>query len=363
MARIELINLEKAFGEHHAVHALNLEIADGELLVLLGPSGCGKSTTMNMIAGLLPPTSGSIQFDDREVSQDSPLQRNVAMVFQSSLLYPHLTARQNIYMSLKRSGLSKADINRRIQDAAATVDVTHLLDKMPNQLSGGERQRVATAKAIVRQPACFLLDEPLAALDAALRMTLRSELVNLQKRLKTTMIFVTHDQVEAMTMGDRIGVMRNGGLEQIGTPNDIYNKPESLFVASFVGSPPMNFFVGDVESIDGRPTFVNTFARLPLAEAYGKLEPRRGVTLAVRPQYMRIVSESGPGTVPLTVYALEHLGNESVVIADAPDGSKIRAVVAAGFEATIGEVINASFDPASAGLFDSKTERPVPHQP
>ena len=235
------------------------------------------------------------------------------------------------------------------------------LNKTQEEISTGKR--VATAKAIVRQPACFLLDEPLAALDAALRMTLRSELVNLQKRLKTTMIFVTHDQVEAMTMGDRIGVMRNGGLEQIGTPNDIYNKPESLFVASFVGSPPMNFFVGDVESIDGRPTFVNTFARLPLAEAYGKLEPRRGVTLAVRPQYMRIVSEPGPGTVPLTVYALEHLGNESVVIADAPDGSKIRAVVAAGFEATIGEVINASFDPASAGLFDSKTERPVPHQP
>ncbi len=310
MARIELVNVEKVFGEQHAVHALNMQIADGELVVLLGPSGCGKSTTMNMIAGLLPATSGSILFDGRDVTDESPHQRNVAMVFQSSLLYPHMTARQNIYMSLKRSGLSKTEIEQRIKDAAVTVDVDHLLEKMPSQLSGGERQRVATAKAIVRQPACFLLDEPLAALDAALRMTLRSELVNLQKRLKTTMIFVTHDQVEAMTMGDRIGVMRNGGLEQIGTPNDIYNKPESLFVAGFVGSPPMNFLRGDVETVDGRPTFVNGFARIKLGPAYGELQPRRGVTMAVRPQFMRIESGEGPGTIPLTVYALEHLGNE-----------------------------------------------------
>ncbi|MEQ8698759.1 MAG: ABC transporter ATP-binding protein [Bauldia litoralis] len=359
MARIELINLEKVFGEQHAVRALDLEIADGELLVLLGPSGCGKSTTMNMIAGLLPPTSGSIVFGDREVTDESPYQRNVAMVFQSSLLYPHLTARQNIQMSLKRSGLSKSDVSQRVTEAATTVDVAHLLDKMPGQLSGGERQRVATAKAIVRQPACFLLDEPLAALDAALRMTLRSELVNLQKRLNTTMVFVTHDQVEAMTMGDRIGVMRNGGLEQIGTPNDIYNNPESLFVAGFVGSPPMNFFAGDIETIDGQPTFVNAFARFRLADAYGQLAPRSGVTLTVRPQFMRIVSEAGEGTVPLTVYAIEHLGNESVLIADAPDGSKVRAVVAAGFEAKIGQALHASFDPSNAGLFDTKTERRV----
>jgi ABC-type sugar transport system ATPase subunit len=187
-----------------------MTIADGELLALLGPSGCGKSTTMDMIAGPETPTSGSIHFDGVDVVDRSPHERNIAMVFQSSLLYPQLTARQNIYMSLKRSGLSRQETERRIAHAAETVDVTRLLDKLPSQLSGGERQRVATAKAIVREPAGFLLDEPLSALDAALRLSLRAGLVNLQKRIRTTMVFVTHDQVEAMTMGDRIGVMRDG---------------------------------------------------------------------------------------------------------------------------------------------------------
>jgi len=358
MARIELRNIQKVFGDQGAVRNLDMDIADGELLVLLGPSGCGKSTTMNMIAGLMPPTSGKILFNGQDVTDHSPHQRSIAMVFQSSLLYPHMTARQNIYMSLKRSGLSKSEIEARIKEAAATVDVTRLLDKMPSQLSGGERQRVATAKAIVRQPACFLLDEPLAALDAALRLTLRSELVNLQKRLKTTMIFVTHDQVEAMTMGDRIGVMRNGGLEQIGTPNEIYNKPESLFVAGFVGSPPMNFLQGEVENQGGQASFASRYVKVPLAGEFAAMAPRKNVTLAVRPQFMRI-GTAGVDAIPLTVYAVEHLGNESVLIAEAPDKSKLRAVVPAGFEAKIGETLHTTFDAANARLFDRETERPV----
>ena len=352
MARIVLRDIRKVFGEQHAVENLNMEIEDGELLVLLGPSGCGKSTTMNMIAGLLPPTSGAILFDGKDVTPSSPHERNIAMVFQSSLLYPHMTARQNIFMSLKRSGLPKAEIERRINAAAATVDVVRLLGKFPGQLSGGERQRVATAKAIVRQPACFLLDEPLAALDAALRLTLRSELVNLQKRLQTTMIFVTHDQVEAMTMGDRIGVMRNGRLEQIGTPNEIYNHPASLFVAGFVGSPPMNFLTGQVQ--DG--TFANAFVKLPVAPGAAGAPSAKAVTLAIRPQKMRL-GEAGPDALPLVVYALEHLGNESIVIADAPDKTKIRAVVPAGFEARIGEVLHGRFDTAQARFYDRETER------
>ena len=353
MAHIVLRDIKKTFGEHNAVRDLDMDIADGELLVLLGPSGCGKSTTMNMIAGLLAPTSGAILFDGKDVTAASPHERNIAMVFQSSLLYPHMSARQNIFMSLKRSGLAKAEIEKRIADAAATVDVVRLLDKMPSQLSGGERQRVATAKAIVRQPTCFLLDEPLAALDAALRLTLRSELVNLQKRLKTTMIFVTHDQVEAMTMGDRIGVMRDGRLEQIGPPNEIYNRPESLFVAGFVGSPPMNFLDGEIVAADGGAAFVNGFVKLPLPAA---APARRRIVLAVRPQHMRL-GEAGPDAIPLTVFALEHLGNESIVIADAPDKTKIRAVVPAGFEAKIGEVLHARFNAAQARLYDRETER------
>ncbi len=358
MAHIVLRDIKKTFGDHHAVRDLDMNIADGELLVLLGPSGCGKSTTMNMIAGLSEPTSGAILFDGRDVTKASPHERNIAMVFQSSLLYPHMTARQNIFMSLKKSGLPRAEIEKRIADAAATVDVARLLDKMPAQLSGGERQRVATAKAIVRQPTCFLLDEPLAALDAALRLTLRSELVNLQKRLRTTMIFVTHDQVEAMTIGDRIGVMRKGRLEQIGTPNEIYNRPESLFVAGFVGSPPMNFLEGEVIAGDAGATFVNAYVRVPLAGAPESIDGKRRIVLAIRPQRMRL-GEPGPDAIPLVVFALEHLGNESIVIADAPDKTKIRVVVPAGFEAQIGEVLHARADAAHARLFDRETERPI----
>jgi len=267
MARIRLQGIEKKFGGFTAIDHVDMEIPNGELLVLLGPSGCGKSTTLNIIAGLTEPSAGKVLFGEEDVTGLSPHQRNIAMVFQSSLLYPHLTARQNIFMSLKRSEPSRAEIERRIAEVAAIVDIERLLDKLPSQLSGGERQRVATAKAIIRQPTAFLLDEPLGALDAAMRLTLRSELVNLQKRLKTTMVFVTHDQTEAMTMGDRIAVMRNGRVEQIGTPDEIYNRPATLFVAGFVGAPPMNFFQGEIDGGGGTPTFVAGPMRVPLATA------------------------------------------------------------------------------------------------
>ncbi len=356
MARIELRNIVKTYAQHHAVQNLDMTIEDGELLVLLGPSGCGKSTTMNMIAGLTSPTSGKILFNGVDVTPHSPHERNIAMVFQSSLLYPHLTARQNIFMSLKRSGLSKAEIEQRIARAAETVDVTRLLDKMPSQLSGGERQRVATAKAIVREPAGFLLDEPLSALDASLRLSLRAELVNLQKRIRTTMIFVTHDQIEAMTMGDRIGVMRAGQLEQIGTPTEIYNRPQTLFVAGFVGAPPMNFLRGAVESAEGKLWFVHPSVRVALDPAAAAAAVGKPVILAIRPHLMRL-SEPGPSALPLTVYAIEQLGNEAIVICNGPDGDKLRAIVPAGFTAPIGARLDAGFDGAAARLFDPVTER------
>lgn len=358
MARIELRNIVKTYGSHHAVRNLDMTIEDGELLVLLGPSGCGKSTTMNMIAGLTNPSSGQILFDGEDVTRRSPHERNIAMVFQSSLLYPHLTARQNIYMSLKRSGLPKSEIDTRIAHAAETVDVTRLLDKLPSQLSGGERQRVATAKAIVREPAGFLLDEPLSALDASLRLSLRAELVNLQKRIRTTMIFVTHDQVEAMTMGDRIGVMRGGRLEQIGRPTDIYNKPETLFVAGFVGTPPMNFLMGALEHADGKLWFVNPTLRIEITGPFASAAPASQVVLGIRPHLMRL-SEAGPSCLPLTVYAIEQLGNEAIVICDGPAGERIRVVVHAGFTAPIGARLDATFDGASARIYDPVTERIV----
>ncbi|MGH1479233.1 MAG: ABC transporter ATP-binding protein [Geminicoccales bacterium] len=350
MAKIDLEQLQKNFGKHTAIQGLDLTIDDGELLVLLGPSGCGKTTTLNCIAGLETPSSGRILFDGEVVTAAPPHQRNIAMVFQSSLLYPHMTARQNIAASLAKQGLDKRAIKARVEEAAATVDVTSLLDKLPSQLSGGERQRVATAKAIVRQPRAFLLDEPLAALDAALRLTLRSELVNLQKRLATTMVFVTHDQVEAMTMGDRIAVMNNGRLEQIGTPDEIYNHPATLFVASFVGSPPMNL-IAPRDAVPTRDT-----ADLPdssLAAWYNLASAENGaaVTLGVRPQHLRVSPEPNGG-LPATVFALEHLGRESVLILEDEQQNKLRALVEPNFRARVGDRMFASPDPKHCLLFD-----------
>ena len=329
MSRIQLDRLHKSFQRHVAVRDLDLTIENGELLVLLGPSGCGKTTTLNCIAGLEMPSSGRVLFDGEDVTTDSPHQRNIAMVFQSSLLYPHMSARQNIRMSLAKQKLDRQEADRRVTEAASILGIEALLDKLPSQLSGGERQRVATAKAIVRQPRAFLLDEPLAALDAALRLTLRAELVNLQKRLGTTMIVVTHDQVEAMTMGDRIAVMKEGRLEQIGTPDEIYNRPATLFVAGFVGSPPMNLIEGEIARQDGRARFSSGDFAFEPNRAAGAAGP---VTLGVRPQHLRVHTGPADGAMPVTVFAVEHLGRESVVIledgrpkqAARPGGARVR---------------------------------------
>ncbi|MEZ5667354.1 MAG: ABC transporter ATP-binding protein [Alphaproteobacteria bacterium] len=362
MASITLEKLTKQFGAQTAVDSLDMAIADGELLVLLGPSGCGKTTTMNCIAGLERPTGGVVRFDGNDMTGEPPHGRNVAMVFQSSMLYPHLSARENIAMSLKRSGLPAAQIRDRVMAAAATVHVAHLLDKLPSHLSGGERQRVATAKAIVRQPAVFLLDEPLAALDAALRLELRAELVNLQKRLSTTMVFVTHDQTEAMTMGDRIAVMNLGRLQQIGSPDEIYNAPRNMFVAGFIGSPPMNFLNGTVEPRDGKPVFVSDGFAAPLPARLGassSLRPGNAYALGVRPQHMTVAGAT-PGTLAGAVFALEHLGKESILIAEHREGERLRAIVAPEFRARIGDRIALEPDLERAFLFDlGVAERPA----
>ncbi|HTI00335.1 MAG TPA: ABC transporter ATP-binding protein [Acidisoma sp.] len=342
MAKIELRQIRKTYDRYVAVESLDLEIIDGEFLVMLGPSGCGKTTTLNMIAGLDYPSQGQILFDGRDVTAEPPHGRNVAMVFQSSLLYPHLTVRRNIEASLRHTNLSKAERAQRIADAARMLELDAMLDKLPSQMSGGQRQRAATAKAIVREPACFLLDEPLSALDAALRLSLRSELVNLQKRLGTTAVFVTHDQVEAMTMGDRIAVMSRGNLEQIGTPDEIYNQPASLFVATFLGSPPMNIIAGEVE------TGMFNAGRVAIDLA-GRALPNGPASLGVRPQHVTVTPADAPGAIPVTVYALEHLGRESVIIADDGTGNKLRALVDPGFHARIGDRLG--IIPSAASCF------------
>ena len=351
MSRIQIDRLHKTFQRHVAVRDLDLTIENGELLVLLGPSGCGKTTTLNCIAGLEAPTSGRVLFDGEDVTAASPHQRNIAMVFQSSLLYPHMTARQNIRTSLAKQKLGRGETDRRIAEASSILGIEEQLDKLPSQLSGGERQRVATAKAIVRQPTAFLLDEPLAALDAALRLTLRAELVNLQKRLGTTMIVVTHDQVEAMTMGDRIAVMNEGRLEQIGTPDEIYNRPATLFVAGFVGSPPMNLIAGEIAAEEGRTPFVAEGLRIRAGRTRsapsGQQPWGSGRSICTCPQPMPTEA-----AIPVTVFAVEHLGRESVVILEDDESNKLHALVEPGFAGRVGDRLHAAPDPAHCLLFD-----------
>jgi ABC-type sugar transport system ATPase subunit len=348
MAHISLEVVSKSFGGVAAVKALDLEIMDGEFLAVLGPSGCGKTTTLNMMAGLDAPTSGRILFDGRDVTHDSPHARNIAMVFQSSLLYPNMTVRRNIEASLRHSDIDAAEKSARVTEAIRLLELEPIVDKLPGQISGGQRQRAATAKAIVRHPAVFLFDEPLSALDAALRLTLRSELVNLQKRLGTTAVFVTHDQVEAMTMGDRIAVMANGRLEQIGTPDEIYNRPSSLFVAGFVGTPPMNLIAGEL--IEGAFRYGALNTPLPLADA-GK------ATLGIRPQHIAVAAPDEPGVLPATIFAVEHLGRESVVIVEDENRLKLRALVDPGFRGRVGDRLGLRIDVDHVHLFSAEGSR------
>jgi len=341
MAKIELINLNKQFGDKFAVKDQNLIVNQGEFLILLGPSGCGKTTTLNCIAGLEIPTSGQILFNNNDVTNNPPHSRNVAMVFQSALLYPHLNCKQNILMSLKKTELTDKEKEERISNSVSILNIQELMTKKPHQLSGGERQRVATAKAIVRQPDVFLLDEPMAALDAALRQTLRSELVNLQKKLNTTTIFVTHDQVEAMTMGDRIAVMNNGKVEQIGTPIEIYNQPKTKFVAGFVGSPPMNFLNGTFIHQDNKNLFEINDTK-DLIEINSDLKNISTFkTLAFRPQHLAITNESD-FDLKLKIFGIENLGKELIIICEY-NNSKIR-IITEKTNYKINDIINVKID-------------------
>jgi multiple sugar transport system ATP-binding protein len=258
MAEIVLDGVTKVFDDgYEAVKDLNLDIADGELVILVGPSGCGKSTALRMIAGLEDISSGELKIDDEVVNDRSPKDRDIAMVFQNYALYPHMTVRENMGFALSLAGVDKAEIDRKVEEAAATLDLTKHLDRKPANLSGGQRQRVAMGRAIVRDPKVFLMDEPLSNLDAKLRVQMRTEVARLQSDLETTMIYVTHDQTEAMTLGDRVAVMRAGVLQQVGSPEELYTKPRNLFVAGFIGSPAMNFMPAEV---------VDSKIRLPLGE-------------------------------------------------------------------------------------------------
>ena len=309
---IEFRNVTKQFGGSFVVENLSLEIHDGEFVVLLGPSGCGKTTSLRMLAGLENATSGDIFIDGERVNDVPTQHRDVAMVFQSYALYPHMTIAENIGYPLRVRRIEKTERAARVNRVAAMLEIESLLDRKPRQLSGGERQRVALARAIVREPRAYLMDEPLSNLDARLRVQMRGELKRLQHQLGTTTIYVTHDQAEAMTLAARVAVMRKGRLQQFDTPMNIYNHPANRFVAEFVGSPSMNFVEGSVDA-DSR-TFVSDSLRVSLKAAQvSKLSGQSRLTMGIRPEHIQVLSEPHDGAIPASVYVTELMGNETFV--------------------------------------------------
>jgi multiple sugar transport system ATP-binding protein len=332
MARVVIRNLNKMYNEVHAVKGVNLEIRDREFVVLVGPSGCGKTTTLRMVAGLESITSGDILIGDKVVNTLPPMDRDIAMVFQNYALYPHMSVRDNMAFGLKMRKFARADIDRRVREAAEILGIENLLQRKPRQLSGGQRQRVALGRAIVRHPQVFLFDEPLSNLDAKLRVQMRVELKKIHSRLGTTAIYVTHDQVEAMTLGDRVVVMKDGLVQQVGEPLDLYNAPANRFVAGFLGSPAMNFATVALIEDGGTVHAVGDGMRLELPSTdAARLKPHIGqkVTLGIRPEDLR-VSSSGEAENGLSfgavVEVIERLGSEILLDVKVGSGTMVAAV-------------------------------------
>jgi multiple sugar transport system ATP-binding protein len=347
MAAVRFDNVIKRYGPVSVIEDLSLEIHDHEFMVLVGPSGCGKSTALRMIAGLEEITAGTISIGDRVVNELQPKDRDTAMVFQTYALYPHMNVRENMAFGLKMRKTPKDEISRRVNDAATILGITPLLDRKPKQLSGGQRQRVALGRAIVRQPAVFLFDEPLSNLDAKLRVQMRAEITKLQQRLETTAVYVTHDQVEAMTMGHRIAVMNAGRIEQVGTPLEVYDRPASVFVAQFIGTPPMNFFPAKVH--DGRLE-AESFS-VPLGRQIGSTE----VLVGIRPESFR----GSAAQIPAKVELVEMVGHEAVVHLRAGEIPLI-ATYEAHQAPKLGETTTLGVDVTRMHLFDRATEKRIP---
>jgi multiple sugar transport system ATP-binding protein len=311
MASVSFRNIEKSFGRFKIIHGISFDIEDGEFVVLVGPSGCGKSTLLRMLAGLEPISGGEIDIDKRVVNELDSKDRDIAMVFQSYALYPHMTVRDNMGFSMKLRKADEGVTSQRVNDAARILNLTQLLDRYPRELSGGQRQRVAMGRAIVRDPKVFLFDEPLSNLDAKLRVAMRAEIKALHQRLKTTTVYVTHDQIEAMTMADRIVVMQDGLVEQIGTPLDLFDRPGNLFVAQFIGSPAMNVLPGTLRMRDGR-TWVEAQGQAWPTIAQPQGHDGQQVQYGVRPTDLRI-STDGSG-IPATVVVVEPTGAETELL-------------------------------------------------
>ncbi len=347
MAGVTLTNLSKAFGATEVLRDINLVIEDGEFCVFVGPSGCGKSTLLRMIAGLEEISGGDLSIGGVRVNDASPRERGIAMVFQSYALYPHRTVRGNMEFGLRLSRMARDEIDQRITRAARMLQIEGLLDRRPSQLSGGQRQRVAIGRAIVREPEVFLFDEPLSNLDAALRVDTRREIADLHRQLGTTMIYVTHDQVEAMTLADKIVVLNGGGVQQTGRPLDLYNSPANVFVAGFIGSPRMNLIP---VTVSGRTLDAGALGRFGLPADLGS----GAMTLGLRPENLVL---HAPGGAPATVTLVEHLGNEVLAELRLTNGPNLVMKQTAALAVTTGEAVTVAPGPDLVHLFDAAGAR------
>jgi multiple sugar transport system ATP-binding protein len=348
MAAVEISNVRKAFGSTQVIHDVSIDIEDGEFVILVGPSGCGKSTLLRMIAGLENVSGGEIRIGTRVVNDVPPKERDIAMVFQNYALYPHMTVAENMGFSLRLRKAPKTEIDARVNRAAQILGLSQLLDRYPRQLSGGQRQRVAMGRAIVRDPQVFLFDEPLSNLDAKLRVQMRTEIKELHQRLRTTTVYVTHDQIEAMTMADKIVVMHDGNVEQIGAPLDLYDRPENLFVAGFIGSPAMNMLHGRIE---GGGFVTDEGVRFPLAAGPAGSDGRRAI-YGIRPEHFRL----DPDGIETKVSVVEPTGSETLVFAQA-GGREVTCLFRERIQARCGDALRISPDPALVHLFDEGTGR------
>ena len=350
MASVAIRDVRKAYGATQVIHGVNVEIKDGEFVILVGPSGCGKSTLLRMIAGLENISGGEIRIGERVVNDVPPKERDIAMVFQNYALYPHMTVYDNMGFSLKLRSAPKDEIRQRVEKAAGILNLMPLLERYPRQLSGGQRQRVAMGRAIVRNPQVFLFDEPLSNLDAKLRVAMRAEIKELHQRLKTTTVYVTHDQIEAMTMADKIVVMHDGIVEQIGAPLELYDRPGNLFVAGFIGSPSMNFLKGRLASEGGKAVFRSAGglafpAGNPAAGAIGK-----SVTFGFRPEHLALAA----GGVQVQVVVVEPTGSETQVVVKS-GAEEFVCLFRERVTAKPGETIGVTPDPALVHLFDGES--------
>ncbi len=349
MATLNVAGVTKRFGTTQVLHGIDLDVTDGEMIVIVGASGCGKSTLLRIVAGLEVSTTGSIRIGERDVTALEPAERDVAMVFQNYALYPHMTVFENMAYGLKIRGRAKDEIRRRVDDAAGILEIGHLLERRPRQLSGGQRQRVAMGRAIVRDPKLFLFDEPLSNLDAKLRVTMRAEIKRLQRRLGVTSLFVTHDQVEAMTLGDRLVVMHQGRAAQIASPMEIWARPADTYVAGFIGSPSMNFLPGTL-SHDAHAVTLDAGLTVPLpARAAG--QDGQKVTLGIRPEHLHL----GTGGLTLSIDLLEPLGGETVAHGRLADGTTLVAKITGTVDAEA--PLRVILPPEWLHLFDAETGR------